>query len=171
MRLNFVLLGDADEHIRIARLLNQENVSTAERAAMLALLGDFYFVRVEDRLQADRYWSEAYRLAQRVPTDTQDTISFDKPVMLDFVPPLNSVDRSTRRRKRPAWGQLTAVFSVDANGQAADIQVEMSEPDERLAQRYVERIQATHFRPRLVESVAVATPRVRLRHAYRYFVD
>lgn len=171
MRLNFVLLGDEDEHIRIGQLLNQENVSTAERAAAMALLGDFYFVRVEDRSQAERYWSEAYRLAQQVPPDTPDRISFNKPVMLDFVAPLNAVDRSTSRRKRPAWGELTAVFSVDINGRAADIEVEMSEPNKRLAERYVERIAATHFRPRLVDSVPVATPRVRLTHAYRYFVD
>ena len=171
LRLNFVLLGDEDEHVRIARLLDEGQLSRAERAATLALLGDFYFVRVEDRGQAERYWSEAYRQAQNLPAADAASVSFTTPVMLDFVPPLNQVDRSTPRRKRAAWGRLTAVFSVDADGRAGDVEVEMSVPNERLARRYVERIQATHFRPRLIDSVPVATPRVRLTHAYRYFVD
>ncbi len=171
LRLNFVLLGDEDEHLRIARLLDEGQLSRAEHAATLALLGDFYFVRVEDRGQAERYWSEAYRRAQTLPAEDTARASFDKPVMLDFVPPLNEVDRSSPRRKRAAWGRLTALFSVDADGRAGEVEVEMSVPNERLAQRYVERIEATHFRPRLVDSVPVATPRVRLTHAYRYFVD
>jgi tetratricopeptide (TPR) repeat protein len=171
LRLNFVLLGDEDEHLRIAQLLDEGQLSQAEHAATLALLGDFYFVRVEDRAEAERYWSEAYRRSRNLPAEDMAAARFDKPVMLDFVPPLNEVDRSSPRRKRAAWGQLTAVFSVDADGRAGDVEVQMSMPNERLARRYVERIQATHFRPRLSDSVPVATPRVRLTHAYRYFVD
>ncbi len=171
MRLNLVLLGDQDEHVRIARLLEEGDIGPVQRAETLALLGDFYLVRVKDRSQAERYWAQAYRLAQSLPAEDTRDLTFKEPVMLDFVPPLNSVDQRTSRRKRVAWGQLVALFSVDADGHAANIRVEMSEPDRRLAKRYEERIAATRFRPRLIDSVPVDTPRVRLTHAYRYFVD
>jgi hypothetical protein len=171
IRLNFVLLGDEDEHLRIAELLTNDDISTIERARTLALLGDFYFVRVKDQTQAERYWSEAYRLAQGLPTEDARELAFEKPVMLDFVPPLNQVDQRTSRRKRVAWGQLVAFFAVDADGRATDIELEMNPPVARLEQRYRDRIAATHFRPRLVDGVPAATSRVRLKHAYRFFVD
>ena len=171
LRLNFILLGDEDEYLRIAELLNDPRISNLERAETLALLGDFYAVRVKDQSQAQRYWADAYRLADTLAPEEADELAFNKPHILDFVAPLNAVDQRTSRRKRFAWGKLDAVFGVNADGQAVDVQIEMDPPVPRLAQRYQERLAATHYRPRIVDGVPVATARVRLTHAYRYFVD
>jgi hypothetical protein len=171
LRLNFVLLGDEDEHVRLAQLLRDAPISALERARTTALLGDFYAVRVNDQSQAQRYWADAYRLGASMTAEEAAELEFNKPHMLDFVAPLNQVDQRTSRRERFAWGTLTAVFGVAADGRARDVQIDMDPPVPRLAERYQDRLAATHFRPRIVDGEPVATTRVRLTHSYRYFVD
>jgi tetratricopeptide (TPR) repeat protein len=171
LRLNFVLLGDEDEHVRIAQLLTDNRISPLERARTLAVLGDFYAVRVADQNQAQRYWADAFRVGETLAPEEAAELEFSKPRMLDFVPPLNQVDQRTSRRKRFAWGTLTAQFGVSADGRAVDVQINMDPPVPRLAERYQDRLAATRFRPRIAGGEPVATARVRLTHAYRYFVD
>ena len=162
-----ILLGDGPEaRDRLASLLEHSpDVEPLERALSLAALGDWAAVQ-EDPMIAREYYLQAYAAADR---NGQAEQLFDEPTMLDFIPPLSSVDRGTRSRPY-AWGSITLEFDISADGRAFDVKALVADPAGVMETPYSRRIRETHFRPRLEGGYPMATAGVRFTHYFRHYV-
>jgi tetratricopeptide (TPR) repeat protein len=162
-----ILLGDGPEaRDRLASLLEHSpDVEPLERALSLAALGDWAAVQ-EDPMIAREYYLQAYAAADR---NGQAEQLFDEPTMLDFIPPLSSVDRGTRSRPY-AWGSITLEFDISADGRAFDVKALAADPAGVMETPYSRRIRETHFRPRLEGGYPMATAGVRFTHYFRHYV-
>jgi hypothetical protein len=135
----------------------------------LALLGDWATVTGDPATAAD-YYREAWRTLSAQPGVDVDEY-FRKPTMIDFVPPLSSVDRN-ERSKPYTWAEIVLEFDVSAQGLPSDVRVVTR--DERTASlqaRYNRRMRETHFRPRLAAGEPVATSNVRSTHYVRRYIE
>ena len=161
-----MLLGDGPEaRDRLAVLIEgNPEIAPLERARSLAILGDWALVQGDTEF-ASEYYRQAYASA---PEEELDDL-FGEPVMIDFVPPLSSVDRGTRSRPY-AWGSIAVEFDVSAEGRAFDVVVVAADPPEIMDAAYTRRIRETHFRPRLDAGNPEAIERVRFTHYFRYYV-
>jgi tetratricopeptide (TPR) repeat protein len=162
-----MLLGDGPEaRDRLASLLARSlDVEPVEQALSLAVLGDWAITQ-EDPVLAREYYLRAYAAAVRSGQAEQ---LFAEPVMIDFVPPLSSVDRGTRSRPY-AWGSITVQFNLSADGRAFDVEVRAADPPGGMESAYSRRIRETHFRPRLEGGHPVPTDGVRFTHYFRHYV-
>jgi tetratricopeptide (TPR) repeat protein len=162
--------ADTAQRDRLAALLEQnQDASAVERGLSLALLGDWAMV-TGDAPAGHGYYREAWStLATQPGVDV--AAYFGKPVMLDFVAPLSSVDRN--RRSRPyAWADIVLEFDLSAEGRPADVRVVNRDPQTSALQApYVRRMRETTFRPRLVDGEPVATTNVRSTHYVRRYVS
>ena len=97
---------------------------------------------------------------------------FAKPAMIDFVPPLNAVDRGVRSRRPYSWGQIVFNFDVSADGRPLNVEkiAELSQPTSAIESTYNRRLRETHFRPRMVDGQPVPTDNVQLTHYFRFYV-
>jgi tetratricopeptide (TPR) repeat protein len=168
-----LLLGqgeDDEAYDRLVTLLEQNpSADPAERGLCLALLGDWATV-TGDPTGAQGYYRQAWEALSTKP-DFNPTEYFAAPVMLDFVAPLNPVDRGARSRPY-AWAQIVFRFDVSADGRPSNVEVVGSNaPTGQLETRYSRRLRETHFRPRLVAGEPRATTNVEFTHYFRYYVD
>jgi hypothetical protein len=91
--------------------------------------------------------------------------------MIDFVPPLSSVDRNERSRPY-VWTEIVLEFDVSADGLPSDVRVvTRDKATTSLQSRYSRRIRETHFRPRIVDGTPVATTNVRSTHYVRRYLE
>ncbi|HEY8520329.1 MAG TPA: hypothetical protein VIN61_09625 [Gammaproteobacteria bacterium] len=156
---------------RLATLLaSTSGGDPLERALSYAVLGDWAIVKKDPAAAAGFYaraWEAAAADGQVDPADV-----FGAPVMIDFVAPLSAVDRATRSDPY-AWGEIVLTFDVTADGRPANVRTadDAAAAPGTLADRYVRRVRETHFRPRLVDGVPVATENVEFTHYFRYYVD
>ena len=159
-----------EQHDRLSAVLEQcQNATPVDRGLSLALLGDWATV-TGDTVAAADYYRDAWRALSSQP-DVNVAEYFRKPTMIDFVPPLSSVDRG-ERSKPYTWGEIVLEFDVTAQGLPSDVRVMTR--DARLASlqsRYNRRMRETHFRPRLVAGEPVATSNVRSTHYVRRYVE
>jgi hypothetical protein len=96
---------------------------------------------------------------------------FSKPVMLDFVAPISAVDRQERRRPY-VWREIVLEFDVSAEGLPSGVRIVTRDAETvSMQNRYSRRLRETHFRPRLVDGVPVATTNVRSTHYVRDYVE
>lgn len=162
--------ADSARRDRLAALIEQDTEAAPfERGLSLALLGDWAIV-TGDPVAAQGYYQRAWSTLGSVP-DVDVAAHFAKPVMLDFVAPLSAVDRAERRRPY-VWGEIVLEFDVSADGLPGAVRVVTRDPGTVSMQaRYSRRLRETHFRPRLVDGVAVATTKVRSTHYVRYYVE
>lgn len=162
-----MLLGDGPgARDRLASLLARSlDVEPVEQALSLAVLGDWAITQ-EDPVLAREYYLQAYAAAARGGQAEQ---LFAEPVMIDFVPPLSSVDRGTRSRPY-AWGSITVQFNLSADGRAFDVEVLAADPPGGMESAYSRRIRETRFRPRLDGGHPVPTDGVRFTHYFRHYV-
>jgi tetratricopeptide (TPR) repeat protein len=162
--------ADAVQRDRLAAVLEQnEGANPVERGLSLALLGDWATV-TGDTPAARDYYRRAWSALGADP-DVDVAAYFGKPTMLDFVPPLSSVDRNERSRPY-TWTEIVLEFDVSAEGLPANVRVVTR--DQRLTSltaRYGRRMRETHFRPRLADGEPVATTNVRSTHYVRRYVD
>jgi tetratricopeptide (TPR) repeat protein len=160
----------SEQRDRLAAVLEQsQNATPVDRGLTLALLGDWATVTGDTAAAAD-YYREAWR-ALSAQSEVDVAEYFRKPTMIDFVPPLSSVDRG-ERSKPYTWGEIVLEFDVTAEGLPSDVRV--ISRDARLASlqtRYNRRMRETHFRPRLVGGEPVATSNVRSTHYVRRYLD
>lgn len=161
--------ADPTNRDRLASVLEQSpNIDPLERGLSLALLGDWATVK-RDAATAHDYYRQAWSaLGTKEGFDVAS--HFAKPVMLDFVAPISSVDRAERRRPY-TWGQIVLEFDVAADGLPSSVRVVTR--DQRVTamlERYSRRLRETHFRPRLVDGEPVPTAQVRSTHYVRYYV-
>jgi tetratricopeptide (TPR) repeat protein len=161
--------ADATNRDRLASLLEQsQDIDAVERSLSLALLGDWAIV-TGDAITAQDYYQQAWNALSSSP-DNDVASHFSKPVMLDFIAPLSPVDRAERRRPY-AWGEIVLEFDVSAAGLPTDVRVlTRNESTTSILARYSRRMRETHFRPRLVDGMPVATTNVRSTHYFRYYV-
>jgi tetratricopeptide (TPR) repeat protein len=169
------LLTDQTQHGEArARLVSvlQQNPSTdpVERGLSLATLGDWAIVAGDSDTARD-YYEQAWAALSKT-TDFDVAGAFAKPEMIDFVPPLDSVDRG-ERSKPYTWAEINFKLEVAADGLPRNVQVVHHEGAQRwpLESVYSRRVRETHFRPRLVAGEPVATDDVRLTHYFRVYVD
>jgi tetratricopeptide (TPR) repeat protein len=155
---------------RLAAVLEQSaDAPPVERGLTLALLGDWATV-VGDAPTAADYYREAWRILSTSP-EVDVAAYFQKPTMIDFVPPLSSVDRN-ERSKPYTWSEIVLEFDVSAAGLPSDVRVVTRDPRTTTLQtRYNRRMRETHFRPRLVAGEPVATTNVRSTHYVRRYVE
>jgi tetratricopeptide (TPR) repeat protein len=158
-----------ERHDQLVALLEQNpTADPLERGLSEALLGDWATV-TGDPLAARSYYQRAWvTLQQKAELDVPEY--FAKPAMLDFVAPLNAVDRGDRRDPY-AWAQVVLEFDVSAEGVPSDVRVIADGAPGPLQLRYARRLRETHFRPRLVGGEPVTTTNVRSTHYFRYYVD
>jgi hypothetical protein len=164
-----LLLGDDDEaRLRLeAALRESADLSAIDRGLSLALLGDSAIV-AEDPTTAATYYAEAYAALESANA-IQAQEYFSQPAMIDFIPPLNSVDLG-RRSDPYGWASIVLRFDVSEDGRVADVDTVEMEPSGDADEDYSRRIRETHFRPRLDGGVPVATSDVEFTHYFRYYV-
>ncbi|HEX7081100.1 MAG TPA: TonB family protein [Gammaproteobacteria bacterium] len=168
MRIELVLGDTEDARTRLVEILNRRpDLPPAERARSLVALGDWAVAR-NDPEGARSYYADAYALLRDVPEELE--AAFARPAMLDFVAPLTDVDRGTRARPY-TWGTIVVGFDVTANGRPSNVRIVSAQPPGVVDDEYVRRVRETHFRPRVVDGVPVATTGVRFTHYFRYYVD
>jgi tetratricopeptide (TPR) repeat protein len=162
-----MLLGDGpDARDRLAALLiRSAETDPLERALSFAVLGDWAIVEGNAALALE-YYMQAHSAAKG--TAEADRL-FAEPVMIDFIPPLTSVDRGARSRPY-TWGSITLEFELSADGRAHDVRTVAISPADAADSAYVRRIRETHFRPRLEEGRLAATSSVRFIHYFRHYV-
>jgi hypothetical protein len=155
---------------RLAALLEQNPDAPAiERGLTLAMLGDWATV-AGDTVAARDYYTQAWSAFSSNP-EVDVVTYFSKPAMLDFVPPLSSVDRNERSRPY-TWTEIVLEFDVSAEGLPSGVRVVTRDPQTvTLQSRYARRMRETHFRPRLVGGEPVATAGVRSTHHVRRYVS
>jgi tetratricopeptide (TPR) repeat protein len=155
---------------RLAALLEQNPAAAPiERGLTLALLGDWATV-AGDTAAARDYYTQAWS-ALRSNAEVDVAAYFSKPAMLDFVPPLSAVDRNERSRPY-TWAEIVLEFDVSPEGVPSDVRVVTRDPQTvTLQSRYSRRMRETHFRPRLVDGLPVATSNARSTHLVRRYVD
>jgi hypothetical protein len=162
--------ADIERRDRLAAVLEQNaGAPPVERGLSLALLGDWATVQGDAQAARD-YYRQAWGA---LTTESQVDVAayFRKPSMIDFVPPLSSVDRNERSRPY-TWAEIVLEFDVSADGRASDVRVVTRDPQTTALQtRYSRRLRETHFRPRLVDGEPVATTNVRSTHFVRRYVD
>jgi len=164
-----LMLGDDDvaKQRLLATLHNNPNLDAAERGLSLALLGDWAIVN-DDFGQASDYYQQAYDALDSVDgIDVEEM--FSQPATIDFIPPLNSVDKGARRDPW-TWGSIELRFDLSPDGRAFDVQTVQLNPPGRIETRYVQRLRETHFRPKLVAGTPVATANVQFTEFFRYYV-
>jgi tetratricopeptide (TPR) repeat protein len=160
-----------EAHARLLSVVDQ-NPSTdpVERGFALATLGDWAIV-AGDADAARSYYQQAWAaLSQKADFDVAG--AFAKPEMIDFVAPLDSVDRG-ERRKPYMWAEIEFKLDVAADGSPSNVHVVHHEGAQRWPQEsvYNRRVRETHFRPRLVAGEPVATDNVEFTHYFRVYVD
>jgi tetratricopeptide (TPR) repeat protein len=155
---------------RLAALLEQsQNATPIDRGLSLALLGDWANVTGDAAAAAD-YYREAWGTLS-MADDVDVAEYFRKPTMIDFVPPLSSVDLN-ERSKPYAWAEIVLEFDVSAEGLPSNVRVmTRDQRTSSLQGRYNRRMRETHFRPRLVAGEPVATTNVRSTHYVRRYVE
>ena len=153
---------------RLVTLVEQNaDADPLERGLAYAQLGDWAVVAGDTASARDYYQRAWSTLRQRVDVDVDDY--FSKPAMLDFIPPLTPVDRGDRKDSY-AWAQVVLEFDVSADGVPSNVRL-VDAAAAPLLTRFVRRMRETHFRPRLVDGLPVATTNVRSTHYFRYYVD
>ncbi len=155
---------------RLTALAEQSagNADPLERGLALAVLGDAAIVR-KDVPAAHDYYRRAWQAVAESESDPAQV--FGQPAMIDFVAPLNSVDRGTRSRPY-SWAEIVLAFDVSADGRPSNVRiVRTSTQPGVLADRYARRVRETRFRPRLVAGEPAATANVEFTHFFRYYVD
>lgn len=157
---------------RLATVLEQnQDADPVERGLSLATLGDWATV-AEDPTTANDYYRRAWAALERNPQFDVDKY-FAKPMMIDFIAPLNAVDRGASARAY-RWAAVALSFDVSAEGLPSHVEIlglpEGADPAP-IQTQYSRRLRETHFRPRLVEGNPVATTDVRSTHYYRYYVE
>jgi tetratricopeptide (TPR) repeat protein len=167
VRIDLVLGRDEGARSRLVEVLEQApDVDVIERALSLAVLGDYASVE-EDWPLARQYYLQAYASAEQRSRAEADRL-FAAPEMVDFIPPLSSVDRGTRSRPY-FWGSIELEFDLSAEGRAANVRTVTADPPGVMDQAYVRRIRETHFRPKLTAGELVPTPNLRFRHYFRVY--
>ena len=161
---------DPERRDRLVALLEENGeASPAERGLSLALLGDWEIVAGNPAAARD-YYRQAWTAMQANP-GLDVAAYFGKPTMIDFVPPLSPVDRAERSRPY-TWAEIALDFDVSADGLPMNVRVATRDQQTTALQsRYSRRLRETHFRPRLVDGVPVATTNVRSTHFVRRYVD
>jgi tetratricopeptide (TPR) repeat protein len=162
--------ADPEQRDRLAAVLEQSgNVTDVDRGLTLALLGDWALV-TGDTAAARGYYEQSWS-ALRANPEVDVAEYFRKPTMIDFVPPLSPVDRNERSRPY-AWAEIVLEFDVSAEGLPSGVRVVTRDPaTASLQSRYSRRIRETHFRPRIIDGVPVATTNVRSTHYVRRYVE
>ena len=172
VRLDLLLAQGAspERHDQLMALLEQNpDADPLERGLSEALLGDWATV-TGNPLAARSYYQRAWStLRQKADLDVAEY--FAKPTILDFIAPLNAVDRGDKSDPY-AWAQVVLEFDVSATGQPSSVRIiGDGTPPTQLQTRYARRLRETHFRPRLVGGEPVNTTHVRSTHFFRYYVD
>ena len=147
------------------------DADVVERGLSLAVLGDWAIV-ANDAAGARSYYNQAWTaLAQNPQFDV--TGYFSAPTMIDFIAPLNTVDRNTRSRPY-AWTQVQFNFNVAPDGQPSNVTIVGLRDDQEpvpIQAQYSKRLHETHFRPRLTAGNPVLTTNVKSTHYFRYYLE
>jgi tetratricopeptide (TPR) repeat protein len=157
---------------RLAMLLDQTpDADPIERGLSLAVLGDWAIVANDPAAARDYYQRAWTALAQNSQFDV--AAYFNAPSMIDFVAPLNAVDRNEHSRPY-AWAQIQFNFNVSAEGLPSNVTIvglgEDQDPTP-IQSQYSRRLRETHFRPRVVAGNPVATTNVKSTHYFRYYLE
>ena len=142
------------------------DISALERAQSLAVLGDWALSYGQLETGLSRYRDAYANLA----TDDAATAAalFASPALINFIPPPSPVDR-TKGINAYAWGTVSAVFEITADGRARNVEIVSATPPGLMDARYRRRLMESYFRPRLVAGEPAATRQVRFTHDFRYF--
>jgi tetratricopeptide (TPR) repeat protein len=173
VRIDLMMAQNEEEDARtkLVKILEQNtDIDPVERGLSLATLGDWAIV-ANDTVAARDYYGQAWAALSTKP-DVDVAAFFAKPSMIDFIAPLNAVDRGTRS-KPYSWAQIAFNFDVSADGRPFNVETlgrQGGEPS-TLETRYNRRLREAHFRPRIAGGQPVATNNVKFTHYFRYYVS
>jgi tetratricopeptide (TPR) repeat protein len=154
---------------RLERVLAENpDIEPREAGLSLAVLGDWAIADGDVELARTLY-ARAYRSIAASGAGAAGAV-FAAPRMLDFVPPISSVDRAARSRPW-SWGTVELGFDVGTDGRPRNVETLAITPPDDVGSEYNRRLRETHFRPRLVDGAPVATSNVRFTHNFRYYVN
>jgi tetratricopeptide (TPR) repeat protein len=164
--------ANSEHRDRLAALLEQsQGADPVDRGLSLATLGDWATVANDPATARDYYHAAWASLARDANFNVEKY--FAQPVMIDFIAPLNPVDRGSKSLPY-RWAEIALTFEVSADGVPSHVDIvglpEEAEPTPFQSQ-YTRRLRETHFRPRLVAGDPVPTINVRSTHYYRYYVE
>lgn len=169
VRLNLTLDDQGFARNQIVDVLEANPVLPAmEQAQSLATLGDWSMVYQSSSDKAFNYYRQAHEVLAATGQDSNSF--FATPVVLDFIPPLTRVDERGPTKVPIAWGEITLEFGISERGRAYDVEVVTAEPADLMEGKFRRRILETHFRPRLVDGVAVAVDKARVTYPFRYYI-
>ena len=165
-------VGKPEHRDQLAMLLEHlPDADNIERGLSLAVLGDWATV-ANDSAGARGYYNQAWAALAQNP-QFEVTSYFSAPSMIDFVAPLNPVDRNTRSRPY-AWTQVQFNFNVAPDGLVSNVTIVDLRDDQDptpIQAQYSRRLHETHFRPRLVGGNPVLTKDVKSTHYFRYYLE
>ena len=95
------------------------------------------------------------------------TTLFASPALINFIPPPSPVDR-TKGINAYAWGTVSALFEITADGRARNVEIVSATPPGLMDVRYRRRLMESYFRPRIVAGEPATTRQVRFTHDFRY---
>jgi tetratricopeptide (TPR) repeat protein len=173
VRIDLMMAQNEEEDARtkLVKILDENSdIDPVERGLSLATLGDWAIV-ANDPVAAREYYSQAWAALSAKP-DVDVAAFFAKPSMIDFIAPLNAVDRATRSRPY-SWAQIAFNFDVSADGRPFNVETvgrQGGEPSV-IETRYNRRLREAHFRPRIAGGQPVATDNVQFTHYFRYYVN
>ena len=101
---------------------------------------------------------------------TAATALFSSPALINFIPPPSPVDR-TKGINAYAWGRISAVFEITADGRARNVEIVSATPLGLMDAPYRRRLIESYYRPRLIAGEPVATRQVKFTHEFRYFAS
>ena len=133
------------------------DISAIGRAQSLAVLGDWAmsYGRLERGLTRYR---NAYAILAAGDAAAA-TALFSSPALINFIPPPSPVDRA-KGINAYAWGTVSAVFEITADGRARNVEIVSATPPGLMDARYRRRLMESYFRPRLVAGEPAATRQV-----------
>ena len=167
-----IVLNDLEDGIardRLAEALeHMPDIDARERGLSLAVLGDWAIAQ-GDAVAAQSYYADAYAALTEADADAADEF-FATPQPLDFVAPLDAVDRGGRSLPW-VWGRIELEFDVSATGRASNVTTVSMQPRiDGLENDYRRRLRETHFRPRIEAGRTVARQALRYTHSFRFYV-
>ena len=165
-------VGKPEHRDQLAMLVEHlPDADVVERGLSLAVLGDWAIV-ANDSAGARGYYNQAWAALSQNPQFDVSSY-FSAPTMIDFIAPLNPVDRNTRSRPY-AWTQIQFNFNVSPDGLPANVTVVGLGDDQEptpIQSQYNRRLRETHFRPRLAAGYPVLTTNVKSTHYFRYYLE
>lgn len=153
---------------RVDLAQNDPEYGVEGQVEALTALGDWYLIFGKENLAIETY-ARAQQLLSVVPQG-DNTLNFNEPRPVSFeLGPLNPAEKLSGAGKQK--GYIQARFDVTAAGWANHVEIVDSNPPRMMDSTVRRAIEATRYRPRVIEGEAVLTEGVTFTHQFNFDQD